>query len=640
MCEIRHCVPNIGAVTIRLYEPADEVYRMLSDAGEVERLRQLRHIGALEIAYPGIAHSRWDYTFSMLYVIDRLKGLFGSATFNLGNNKKKFSSTAAALQCLALLSNIGHLPGTYAVEKGVTRFFLRGKGNGSLKSLLSDAPWRHGKPHRVIREADSHLRLYDYLSLNRLLGLIKLGTNFHGKHEVPSWLVDDLYAPFLLEELRPPNPRWSNIEEWFDTARRLAYLNHDTTVVEFPLTVDVSRLLSNVFQSEHLSETALNESREILAAYEHMVYERFYHEPAARKVTAVVASRIRELLEAEEDPAGKIVQWLYDSQLTELQENQELEQEVEQANLVASVSLRTLFPSLNHPWQIENEIVGKMSVVGIQENCIASVLEYQPCRLEHAIEPDHTYIDTYVLGRPQSKHVGRLICWIADSLDEVVERSDKKDDAKNHYRNDDRDDPVFWMTRDALEPVYRELIARLVEVAWPGHRISFVPWPLSRLGKWHFRGYERDNSDRIAIWLAGRTLDDEIAKHIVRRPNASTTGHGALAAELGGLRQLRTRLRRGFGSNYRPRRRYFLLTASIRLIKGESQGGQIEKEFDGGVLQVPATPGAAYLYVLETKGANTARAAVNKLREKINALQLRGEVAALPHRSAYARLSL
>jgi len=135
MTSISYSIPYAGHVEIPLYPPADTVHEILRTSGEINRLSRLRHIGALEIVYPGVSHSRWDYTVSILHAVTRLRRAVSNSAFSIG--AAQFSSIPAALQCLALLANIGHLPGTYAVEKGVARFLLAQDPKAPLSPLFT-----------------------------------------------------------------------------------------------------------------------------------------------------------------------------------------------------------------------------------------------------------------------------------------------------------------------------------------------------------------------------------------------------------------------------------------------------------------------------------------------------------------------
>jgi hypothetical protein len=622
MPEIAYSVPQVGPVNIQLYPPADEVYALLEAVGEISRLTGLKHIGALDYAFPGVSHSRWDYTVSMLYVVTRLRRLVTNSQFVMG--AKTFSSMTAALQCLALLSNVGHLPGTYCAEKGVARFLL-GRNEGSPLDCLFEAAMDNdlGVIRQLIEGANELLKKKDYLALNRLCAIVKLITNFAGRAAVPRWLVYDLFVPFVLRDLRPAHPRWSELDQYFDASRRLAYLNRDTALIDSPITVGLSPLLSNLVDPEGLTKEALLQSQEITSAYEHTVYERFYHLPEARKVTAVVAASVLARLRTEGDAAARITEWMYDNDMDEVIDPETTRQRLRDANLIGTVSLRTFFFSLSGTAsKIERNLEGLLGQdEGVQVRTAVGVCEYDPPDSQHTLVPDQTYLDALTLGEVDSQQVGLLLKWIADDLD-------------SSYH--DPADFYAWFVKPDISEIYEALLGQLIAVAWPDVHLEIKAWPLSRLGKFKTRDDERGE---IPIWHASSALDDKFTKHIVRDISTVPPALTSIRDELRGLSQLRAQLRKGWsGNRARPRKRHFLITASIRLSKPAEKG--TEREFDGGLLQLSSRMGCARLYLLETKGAQTSSAAANRLRQKLEALDLRGNVTRLKSRSAYVAFEL
>lgn len=199
------------------------------------------------------------------------------------------------------------------------------------------------------------------------------------------------------------------------------------------------------------------------------------------------------------------------------------------------------------------------------------------------------------------------------------------------------DDDYAWLVRPEVARIYEVLLGRVIEVAWPGMRLEVKPWPLSRLGKFKDRGTE---ADRISIWFVSSDLSDKLTGHIVRDISTVPVPYTSIRDELRGLSQLRNDLRRSWKTNRtRPRKRHFLITGSVRLSKPTGTD-QIEREFDGGILQLSSRTGPPRLYLLETKGAQTPAAAANRLTEKLGALGLRGEVVRLRSHSAYAVLKM
>lgn len=92
MLTLKHTVPNIGLVRFPLCPPADDLFALLQGKREVSRLKQLRHVGVLESALPGISRSRWDFTVSMLYVASRIEVPGGNSSCKGGKDQPQRES--------------------------------------------------------------------------------------------------------------------------------------------------------------------------------------------------------------------------------------------------------------------------------------------------------------------------------------------------------------------------------------------------------------------------------------------------------------------------------------------------------------------------------------------------------------------
>jgi hypothetical protein len=73
------------------------------------------------------------YTIAKLHFAQKMSVIAGTADFTLGG--VSFSSSLAAFQTIALAWNIGHLPGTFGVEKGVHRFLMNRSRNNPTEFL-------------------------------------------------------------------------------------------------------------------------------------------------------------------------------------------------------------------------------------------------------------------------------------------------------------------------------------------------------------------------------------------------------------------------------------------------------------------------------------------------------------------------
>jgi len=190
---------------------------------------------------------------------------------------------------------------------------------------------------------------------------------------VPDWLVYDFYAPFVLTELRGEDNRWLKIDEYFGVARRLAYLNRDTTLIDSPITVALSPLISTISDAGELTQERLAQSREIIAAFEHTVYERFYHALAARKATAVVSSHLFELLNSRGDYWHDVIEaWLFGHALEDVLDVPVVSSLVRSAEAIGSLSLRSFFLFLHSEYaSAEEALSGTIRAVSAPNNSIA-----------------------------------------------------------------------------------------------------------------------------------------------------------------------------------------------------------------------------------------------------------------------------
>ncbi len=370
-----------------------------------------------------------------------------------------------------------------------------------------------------------------------------------------------------------------------------------------------------------MTKETLIQSKEILTAYEHTVYERFYHGLEARKVLSLASRRTFIGLQTDPNPDSKIWTLLFDYRLGRAVRGRILRKDIKRAQAVGSISLRSFFTYLpEYMSEMEVDLATKLTSVRKLGDVAVGVLRYSPPDSQHAIEPDHEYVDAYILGEPHSYHVGYLMKWFADEFDSP--------------RDGPRDEAI-WMSKPTLGRNYERLIDQLLRISWPDVNIEMKPWPLSRLGKF---ASQAEHRDEISIWLSASDLTDPLTKHILRKTSSVPQSYSSISEELKGLSQLRRELINSWSrTNTLPRKRFFQITASIHMYKKDGEE-IIHREFDGGMLQISARTGAARLYLLETKSGQTARRAANVLQEKIDALDLSGSVHLLPRRSAYALL--
>ncbi len=596
---LKHTIPNIGLVRFPLYAPADKLLALLQDTGEVSRLKRLKHVGALESALPGISHSRWDYVMSMLYVASRIEVPGGNSKFRIGG--AEFSSAIAAVQCAALLSNIGHLPGTFAVEKGVARYLWatnRERPLEELQRLLEMTDPCYGALDDLHQFVRDYLWASDYTRINRILGLLK-ATQWVVLNELPSHLahiVDDFHVWLLFPDIRSKSLQWDKINRLFELVRRLSYLNLDSSFSDAPVRVLVSRLVggNETERSNGFAVKDLERIMEVLSSYEHVVYWHLYHRPECRKIVAIVASLVHQRLAEAKQPGDLVRRWLTESDISVVLDGSRLEQE-NCMNQAASITTRSHFVSLSGPIaKLEFDLIQRV----MRDTGCASVLSYQPWLYEARIEPDESTVDLYSDGNGTPALIGRFIAWVMRELD---------------YKEKSSDDVYGLMCKRDIEGIYAALLAQVVQLSYQDVNLELSAWPLSRLGL--FAG--QDSADQIRVWASNANLESAFVGHILRRgtkpPELSLRN---LQAELQGLARLRNRLRREMQKSGRYARsgcRFLVLTSSVRLTRDDER----LMEFDGGIVRVNLRTGKMTFYGLETKSSRSAEHSANSLERRL-----------------------
>ncbi len=310
---------------------------------------------------PGSAADALDYTAAMLHMAVQFRNAHPTTGFKLGGGV--FSSTAALFQTFALLQNVGHLPGTFAVEKGVLRFLRR--EDGRLESL----PWpdrvTEAQRAQLFEQLEQFLDAADYNGMSRVVGLLKLLIGLGPKQEVrvPPW-VTMLYAAWFLPDLRleEEQDRWAAAELEFSWIRRLAYLNQDTALVATPTTVSVAPLLARAASDPLGVGDAMRHSREVLRAFEHTIYEGFYHHPRARAVAAVAAHLTEARLREAPHWQDELLKWAYSASLDDVVLDGGIARLSGETRPVMSISLRGRFASLDVPLvEAEHELIDALS---------------------------------------------------------------------------------------------------------------------------------------------------------------------------------------------------------------------------------------------------------------------------------------
>jgi hypothetical protein len=304
---IKHSIPSLGEVTIELKGYQQIFFNIMDRNREVTRLAKLAHLGTLQDVFLGIRHTRWDYTIAMLHIIQQLSE---AKVEGLSTNKKVQGldiSGRDMMQLLALAANIGHLPGTFAVEKGVMRYLLN--HSDALQKLCNKA-----------NLSENQFRQVDYISLNKVLLLVKLQlwldrmtiSNDDGSViRAVSQLVQEAFISGPTT-----NHREKILYYFHNIVRRVSYQLFDCLYVNLPIRIDYNEFINRLSTLPRLPEE-IREISELTDYYTRIVYKRAYHSENACRAVAIWADEITNLLEKKANFMNILKKWLERSELSD-----------------------------------------------------------------------------------------------------------------------------------------------------------------------------------------------------------------------------------------------------------------------------------------------------------------------------------
>lgn len=569
--KIEHVVPQVGLTEITLYPPATVIFEKLRACRENSRLSKMRHLGALSFALPGARLTRWDYTVALLHYTDRLNLKGFSSKFKIG--EIEFSSTKSALQCAALIWNIGHIPGTFAVEKGVYQYLHQlDPANPAL-----NLPWNlrtSASVERIIEESDKALHLNDYNSTSRVLACIKLLSLCESEDCFLFKFTRDFAAPLLLNYKTDHSKQWEKIKPAFNLARHIAYLTVDIPFSGHRWTPNIPDLLESYIKIENQNlDTVQNKVSEILSPLEKRIYDTVYHTHRARRESAIYSAATKVHLESSLDHEQTISQWLGLSSIKSLRLTNKARR-----NAVSTHARITLRSHFSAPSEKPVTIEKKLRDLGFTH---ASVFEYKPWNSNITLEPDEITLD-FSTTENYNHHLGRTLSWFISNFD-----------TKNSPPND-----YFELTnKSTLEDGYSQILNTALQKIFPDTTVKLDTWPLVRFGLFREHGLSPGSG---CIWAAEAMLSDQISKHLFRDKSRTISPElKEQYCELLGIKALRDVLRNRW-SGRRVRCRWLIITSSIKI----QRENRSIMEFDGGLLQVSTRSGKLTWFGLESKSGN------------------------------------
>ena len=229
-----HIAP-LGYIKIELYNETKELYNLLKAKGEIDRLKKLDHLGVMKYAWESAHHSRWEYIFLTMYLIDLCRN---HKEFHLSSDVRFKNgikiSGSEYLKCLTMLLNLGHVPWTFVAEKPLLIVLNEDKQLRRIFLQLFDNDLKDFKT--FARDIIDNGLIWKF---HPLLAVLKIRRLLRNRKERKKWLQ------IIHSYFKNSGEKIERLLSLFRQIRYIAYLTLDSIHTPSPIGFNIVKLLSD-----------------------------------------------------------------------------------------------------------------------------------------------------------------------------------------------------------------------------------------------------------------------------------------------------------------------------------------------------------------------------------------------------------
>ena len=244
--KIKYNLSGHGQLTLYLYQYAEKLFEVVCSHNYDAKFNQTNQLGALKRVLPGAHYTRYEYILLQWYLIHELKqrkldtGLGSNGSILQGFEVEGLDALTGGdlLQCLVLLTNMGHFPDTFSASrvwlqmlKNNTAQVRTGLFNGLEKSEKDYV-------RTILESNDVHKIHY----ANTLFMLRRMGNSPKSKP------ITNFASSLFLEYV---NRGTDDLKKYWKThsmIRNLAYIILDSSYAPIPLNIELASVISNMEQ--------------------------------------------------------------------------------------------------------------------------------------------------------------------------------------------------------------------------------------------------------------------------------------------------------------------------------------------------------------------------------------------------------
>lgn len=281
--ELSYNLPGYGFANCYMIGQTIELMHLLESAGIVEKLQSTCQLGTMKYVYPGAHHTRYEYIFTQLLLISNIatsvdrRNVELALSANLSEYEQlghKFSGSAL-MQCLAILSNVGHMYDTFTSAKVVMRILQESKGSRTPIYNI----YRRNLPTSIREKFDEYLSVGNYYKLHLFHAIQILQGMHHSSENVKLCelcihILSQLVAPSLII-----NESTQRIFYLYKKIRKIAYLSVDMVYTPASFGANLGRMIYSIptYIDDLFDEnSAMNKS---LQQLEDIIHQQIYNSP-------------------------------------------------------------------------------------------------------------------------------------------------------------------------------------------------------------------------------------------------------------------------------------------------------------------------------------------------------------------------
>jgi hypothetical protein len=301
--------PGIGIynLDIERAKPVKILYDFLDEVGEIDRLKNLDHLGIVREVIDGARHSRFDYIALIFALIDnwaqKVKEIHAFSEVKVEPGIKEEEEVRVLgkdlIKCWALLFNIGHLEWTFYTERILLEVLLDNKLHTKLIENIGDE--KIGRKAEEIFELRDHNHLYQILAYLRFKCLYKkyrekMDENWFERYK---WMFRKYIVDEFSDKLKESNIIY--LKDLYRNVRKIAFLLLDSFYTPSGLSLSPVLLFNNpelihsiVFGETEISNTLKFLNRQLYKSVylneKVLAIHSLYYEPLKKELKSRVES--------------------------------------------------------------------------------------------------------------------------------------------------------------------------------------------------------------------------------------------------------------------------------------------------------------------------------------------------------------